>query len=68
MPCNQEPRDLFKRTVLNRMLLQLLVKASFIIADLQASRQVGVPPVLYFSKSNLVFSFSEEICSVIYMI
>lgn len=64
MTCNREPGDLFERTVLNR----ILVKASLVIADLEASRQVGASQVLFFSISNLVFNYSEETYSVIYMI
>lgn len=64
MTCNREPGDLFEGTVLNR----ILVKASVVIADLEASRQVGVSQVLFFSISNLVFNYSEEIYSVICMI
>lgn len=47
MPCNREPGDLFDGTVLNRMLLQLLVKVSLVLADLEASRQEGVSPALF---------------------
>lgn len=50
------------------MFFQLLVKASLVLADLENSRQVRVSPVLFFSISNLVFSYHEEIYSVIYMI
>lgn len=68
MPCNRYPRDLFVITVLNRMLFQLLVKASLGLTDVEASRQAGVSSVLFFSTSNLVFSYSKEIYSIIYMI
>lgn len=51
MPCNREPGDLFERPVLNKMLLQLLVKAILITAGLQPSRQVGVPPIFQYIQS-----------------
>ena len=51
-------------TALIKKSFQLLVSASLVLADLETSRQVGVSPVLFFSISSLVFSFSEEIYSL----
>jgi len=54
-------RILLRCTVLIKMSFHLLVSASLVLADLENSSQVCVSPVLIFSISSFVSSFSEGI-------